>query len=104
MIHVDKSTKQLDVSVVGTEPILVLTDPKGQTYMAEIEDSKSVLNIENPVAGEWTLSAGDTSPFTTEIGILYEVPLDYGFSVQKPSSLEETEKNPIKGMKLFAIL
>jgi hypothetical protein len=104
MILVDKSSKQLDVTVIGTKPTLILTDPKGQAYMAEIEDSKSVLNIKNPVAGKWTLSAGDTSTFTTEIGILYEVPLDYGFSVQKPTSLEETEKNPIKGMTLFAIL
>jgi hypothetical protein len=98
---VDKFTKQLDVSVVGTEPILMLTDPNDETYMADQADGKSVLSIENPVDGEWTLSAGDTSTFTTEIGISWEILLDYGFSIRKPSSLKETEKKPIKGMTLF---
>ncbi len=93
----DKSAKQLDVSVVGYEPTLVLTDPNGETYMADPEDGKSVLSIENPVAGEWTLNAGDSSTFTTEIEITGDIPLDYGFSDQKPSSLKDTVKKPTKG-------
>ncbi len=97
----DKFTKQLDVSVVGTEPTLLLTDPYDETYMADQADGKSVLIIEKPVAGEWTLNAGDSSTFTTEIGISWEILLDYGFSDQKPSSLKETVKKPIKGKTLF---
>jgi hypothetical protein len=101
---VEKFTKQLDVIVVGTEPTLLLTDPNDETYMAEIEDSKSVLKIENPVAGEWTLNAEDTSKITTKIEISWEIPLDYGFSDQKPSSLEETERMPTEGMTLFVCI
>ncbi len=100
-IHVDKSAKQLFVSVVGYEPNLVLTDPNDETYMADSEGGKSVLKIDNPVAGEWTLLAEDSSKFTTEIGISWEILLDYGFSDQKPSSLKETVKKPIKGKTLF---
>jgi hypothetical protein len=94
---VDKFTKQLDVKIIGNEPNLMLTDPNGQTYMADPEDGKSILSIKNLVAGEWTLNAEDTSKFTTEIGISWEILLDYGFSVRKPG----TVKIPIKGMTLF---
>jgi hypothetical protein len=103
-ILVDESSKQLDASIVGTEPTLVLTDPNGETYMADPQDGKSGLSIENPVAGEWTLNAGDISNFTTEIEITGDIPLDYGFSIRKPSSLKETVRKPTKGKTLFAIL
>ncbi len=97
----DESTKQLDISVVGTDPNLVLTDPNDEIYVGDTQDGKSVLSIENPVAGEWTLNAVDSSKFITDIGISFEIPLDYGFSVRKPRSLKETVKKPIKGMGLF---
>jgi hypothetical protein len=92
------------VSIVGTEPVILLTGPNNREYVGDTEGGKSVLSIENPVAGEWTLSAADTSAFTTKIGISWEIPLDYGFSVQKPDSLKKTLKNPIKGKALLAIL
>jgi hypothetical protein len=98
---VDRLTKLLDVSVVGTIPILVLTDPNDETYVGDTQDGKNLLSIENPVAGEWTLNAEDTSKFTTDIEITGEIPLDYGFSVRKPTKLKETVKNPIKGVSLF---
>jgi hypothetical protein len=91
----------MDVSVVGTEPIVLLTSPNNREYAGDTEDGKIVLRIEKPVAGEWTLYAADTSAFTTEIGISWEIPLDFGFSVQKPGSLKKTLKNPIKGRTLF---
>jgi hypothetical protein len=100
-ILVEESTKQLDISVVGTEPNLMLTDPYNEIYEGQTQDGESVLSIKNPVAGEWTLSADDTSKFKTEIGISYEILLDYGFSVQKPRTLKETMKSPPKGMALF---
>jgi hypothetical protein len=101
-INVEEFTKQLDISVVGTEPNLMLTDPNDETYFGDTQDGESVLSIKNPVAGEWTLIADDTSKFKTEIGISYEIPLDYGFSVQKPKSLKETMKSPPKGMALYS--
>jgi hypothetical protein len=89
------------VKIIGNEPLLLLTDPNDQTYMADPLDGKNVLSIENPVAGEWTLNAEDTSKFTTKIEISWEIPLDYGFSIEKPSSLEETVRKPTEGMTLF---
>jgi hypothetical protein len=47
------------------------------------------------------LNAEDTSKFTTDIEVTGDIPLDYGFSDQKPSSLKKTVKKPIKGMRLF---
>ncbi len=91
----------MDVSVVGTEPIILLTDPNNREYVGDTEDGKSALSIEKPAPGEWTLYAADTSAFTTEIGISWEISLDFGFSVQKPDSLKKTLKNPIKGRTLF---
>jgi hypothetical protein len=99
-IDVDESTKQLDVSVVGTEPILELVDPNNRTYVGDSQDGKSVISIEDPEAGEWTLNAEDTSDFTTDVGVTEEVLMDFGFSVRKPRSLKETLKSPIKGMTL----
>jgi hypothetical protein len=101
---VDKFTKQLDVRIIGNEPLLLLTDPNDQVYIDDPEDGKSVLIIENPVAGEWTLDAEDTSKFTTKIEISWEIPLDYGFSIEKPSSLEETVRKPTEGMTVFACI
>ncbi len=103
-IDLDEATTQMNVTVVGTEPNLVLTDPNGKTYMADQADGKSVLSIENPIAGEWSMYAEDSSKFTTEIGISWEILVHYGFSVRKPRSLENTVLAPIKGMTLFAIL
>jgi hypothetical protein len=100
-IELDKTTKQLDVRVVGTKPVLLLTDPNNREHVGDMEGGKSVLSIEKPAPGEWTLSVADTSAFTTEIGISWEISLDFGFSVQKPDSLKKTFKNPIKGMTLF---
>ncbi len=97
------TTKQLDVSVVGTKPILVLTDPNNREHVGVTKDGKSVLSIEKPVSGKWTLSVEDTSAFTTESEISWEIPLDYGFSDGKPGSLKKTFKNPIKGRTLFSI-
>jgi hypothetical protein len=103
IIDLDEATTQIDVTVVGTIPILVLTDPNDETYIGDTEDGKSVLIIKNPVAGEWTLKAEDedSSKFKTEIAISWEILVHYGFSIQKPSSLEDTEKNPTNGITLF---
>ncbi len=46
------------------------------------------------------LHTEDTSKFRTKREITEEILLDYGFSVQKPGSLEETSKTPIKGTKI----
>jgi hypothetical protein len=99
-IDVDEATKQLDVSVVGTEPILELVDPNNRTYVGDVQDGKSVISIEDPEAGEWTLNAEDTSEFTTDVEVTDEILMDFGFSVRKPRSLKETLKTPIKGMTL----
>ncbi len=100
----DEATTQMNVTVVGTEPNLVLTDPNDQTYIGDPVGGKSVLSIKNPIAGEWSMYAEDSSKFTTEIGISWEILVHYGFSVRKPRSLEDTVLTPIKGMTLFAIL
>ncbi len=104
MYRANEATTQMNVTVVGTEPTLVLTDPNGETYEGDQADGKNVLSIENPIAGEWSMYAEDSSKFTIEIGISWEILVHYGFSTRKPSSLKETEKNPIEGMTLFAIL
>ncbi len=95
-----KSTKQLDVSVNGTEPRLELVDPNNRTYVGDSQDGKSVISIEDPEAGEWTVNSEDTSDFTTDVEVTDEILMDYGFSVLKPGSLKETLKTPIKGMTL----
>ncbi len=92
------------VSVFGTEPIILLSDPNNREHAGDTEGGKSVLSIEKPAAGEWTLYVADTSAFTTKIGISWEIFLDYGFSVGKPGSSKDILKNPIKGRTLLAIL
>jgi hypothetical protein len=47
-----------------------------------------------------SLNAEDTSKFRTKREITEEILLDFGFSVQRPISLKETSKTPIKGMTL----
>jgi hypothetical protein len=100
MIQLNEATKQLDVSVVGTKPILKLVDPNNRAYVGDSQNGKSVISIEDPAAGEWTLNAEDTSEFTTDVEVTEEILLDYGFSVRKPRSLKETLKSPSKGMEL----
>jgi hypothetical protein len=100
-IQLNETTKQLNVSVSGTEPILVLVDPNNRAYFGDLQDGKSVISIENPVAGEWTLNAEDTSDFTTETGVTEEILMDFGFSVRKPRSLKETSKSPVRGKELY---
>ncbi len=95
-----ESTKQLDVSVNGTEPRLELVDPNNRTYVGDVQGGKSVISIEDPEAGEWTVNSEDTSDFTTDVEVTDEILMDFGFSVQKPGSLKETLKSPIKGMAL----
>ncbi len=140
----DESTKQINISVVGTEPILVLVDPNNRAYVGDPQDGKSVVSIEDPEAGEWTvnvedtsnftilvlvnpnnctyiggvqedksvlntegsvagdgtLNAEDTSEFLTDVETTEEILMDFGFSVQKPKSLNETSKTPTEGMTL----
>jgi hypothetical protein len=103
-ILVEKFTKQLDVKIIGNEPNLMITDPNGETYMADPLDGKNVMSIKNPIAGEWSMYAEDSSKFTTEIGISWEILVHYGFSIEKPSSLEETVRMPTEGMTLFVCI
>jgi hypothetical protein len=99
-IELNEATKQLDVSVVGSNPKLGLVDPNNRTYVGDSQDGKSVIIIEDPEAGEWILNAEDTSEFTTDVEVTEEILMDFGFSAQKPGSLTETLKSPIKGMTL----
>jgi hypothetical protein len=94
-----------EVMLLGTDPkqetfekTTQLVDPNNRTYVGDVQDGKSVISIEDPAAGEWTLNAEDTSEFLTDVEVTEEILMDFGFSVRKPKSLKETLKTPIKGM------
>lgn len=100
-VTIDENLREFSVSVAGQNPNITVTDPKKQPYVDGKEilklDNVKVVNIENPIPGDWKVVTSADSPHSVRLSALSDITFNFGFSLQKPSNLSETLFNPLLG-------
>lgn len=64
-------------------------------------ENVKVVNIENPMPGDWNVVTSADSPHSVRLSALSDIIFNFGFSLQKPVKLSETLFNPLLGKIQF---
>lgn len=98
-VTIDSSLKDFSVSVAGHNPNITVIDPDKQIF----EDGKEILNlenlkvvnVENPIPGEWNVKAESDSAHSVRLTAISDVIFNFGFSLKVPEKISETLFNPL---------
>lgn len=100
-VTIDENLKEFSVSVAGHNPNITVVDPQKKLF----EDGKEslnlenlkVVNVQNPMPGEWNVKAESDSPHSIRLTALSDVVFNFGFSLKIPKNMDETLFNPLLG-------
>ncbi|CAO1403247.1 unnamed protein product [Diamesa tonsa] len=97
---VDSSISQIQISISGSDPSMVIRNPLGEivTGKETSMENINIVKILNPMPGKWTLEAKSSSIHSIRFGAISSLKLEYGFSVDTPIDPAETSKLPSKGV------
>lgn len=70
-----------------------------------IDDDIKVVNVENPIPGEWNVKATSDSAHSVRLTAISDIVFNFGFTLKTPQRMSETFFNPLKGIaKTFSNL
>ncbi|CAK1589084.1 unnamed protein product [Parnassius mnemosyne] len=101
---VDSAVSALDVSVTGNRPSVNITDDDGNIVKVNniVNISKvKVVNVIDPKPGIHSVEVGSLSDTAVTVLGTTNVNFQYGFSIIKPSSRNDTTNQPIPGRKSY---
>ncbi|CAF0824612.1 unnamed protein product, partial [Didymodactylos carnosus] len=105
-IPVDSQLLEFTISVSGSNPQVVLTDPTNtiinqRTWLTRLLRLKEVyiLNVKHPLAGEWKIQVTSSSAHSIRITGLSSLTFSHGFSREPVSDLSLTTRQPLKGLQ-----
>ncbi|CAK1589082.1 unnamed protein product [Parnassius mnemosyne] len=101
---VDSAVSALDVSVTGSRSSVNITDGDGNAVKVNdiVNISKvKVVNVIDPKPGVHSVEVGSLSDTAVTVLGTTNVDFQYGFSINKPSSRNDTKIPPIAGQKYY---
>lgn len=66
----------------------------------KISDDIQVVNVENPIPGEWNVKATSDSAHSVRLTAISDIVFNFGFTLKTPQKISETFFNPLKGWKI----
>ncbi|XP_060859495.1 hemicentin-1-like isoform X1 [Metopolophium dirhodum] len=110
-LNIDESIKSLQVSVSGLNSNIGVVNPVGKK-MDEAHglitdlDLKNVkiVNILEPIPGEWTLYITSESAHTIRACGISTKNFDFGFATSIPKNMTQTSHRPLKGAKNYILV
>lgn len=60
-------------------------------------DNIQVVNVENPIPGEWNVKATSDSAHSVRLTAISDIVFNFGFTLKTPQTISETFFNPLKG-------
>ncbi|XP_028028262.1 hemicentin-1-like [Bombyx mandarina] len=103
VIPVDKSVGEVTVSVSGAKPHIKVVNPNdeeltGPPKLLKILDLSEIMVVKvlDPEPGTWSISVGSEKDYSVKVVGLSNLTFNYGFSLQRPTSMAETGYRPLK--------
>ncbi|XP_062528132.1 hemicentin-1 isoform X4 [Bombyx mori] len=103
VIPVDKSVGEVTVSVSGVKPHIKVVNPNdeeltGPPKLVKILDLSEIMVVKvlDPEPGTWSISVGSEKDYSVKVVGLSNLTFNYGFSLQRPTSMAETGYRPLK--------
>lgn len=98
-LDVDDSTKEFTLTFIGTLPLIKILDPMNRIYrnfknLANLDNVK-MLQVNNPVPGEWRIEVSAKSAYSGQIAIVSDLVFKYGFSLVPPRTIYNTAYHPL---------
>lgn len=130
-VSIDENLKEFSVSVAGLNPNISVIDPRKEVYekgkkVLDLEylkvrastkeyiffykknDEKlydiKVVNVENPIPGEWNVKATSDSAHSVRLTAISDIVFNFGFTLKTPQRISETFFNPLKGCQIFFLI
>ena len=97
---VDSTISQIQISLSGKNPSMVIRNPLGEIVIGKVTsmDNLIIARIKSPMPGKWTVDAKSSSTHSIRFGALSSFKLEYGFSIDTPINPSETSKLPGAGV------
>lgn len=97
-VKVDKSLKELSVSLSGKNPEITVTDPKNETKEGSEQfelDNLKILKFKDPIAGKWNVETKAESSHSVRFSGKSDVVFQFGFGTNVPVIWTETTYQPL---------
>lgn len=96
---IDSTMSELSMSLSGSAPEMALKNPKNETVTGEEFNlaKLKIVQLKTPMPGKWTVEASSSTAHSIRVGAISSLKIEFGFSLETPSKIEETLYQPLKG-------
>ena len=97
-VKVDKSLREMSVSLSGKNPEITVTDPKNEINEGSEHfglDNLKIIKFKDPIAGKWNVETKAESPHSVRFSGMSEILFQFGFGMTVPDYWAETTYQPL---------